>query len=109
MKLMVYELPLEYQGERYYLAGRKEVRDDPGLDLWKDTTTLFTRLHKGTDASGPVVGAGILRLGLGDFGKVLANIHVIDAEHAAEKAATLARFGRFFAGELWERYVPAAH
>lgn len=107
MKLMVYEMPFEYQGERYYLAGRKEVRDDPGLDLWTDTTTLLTQLHQGTDKTGPVVGAGTLRLGAGEFAKVLAGLHVIDSDDPAQKVATLAKFGRFFAGELWDTYVRA--
>ncbi len=56
LKLMVYELGFEHDGEHYYLAGRKEVRDDPGFDLWQDTTTLFTRMHKGPDDTGPIVG-----------------------------------------------------
>ena len=108
-KLMVYELPLEHQGERYYLAGRKEVRDDPGFDLWADTTTLFTRLHRGSDKTGSVVGAGILSLGVIEFAKVLGSLHVIDVGDPATKARTLAKFGRFFAGELWDKYVPTAH
>jgi hypothetical protein len=105
MKLMVYELPFTHAGETYYLAGRKEVRDDPGFDLWKDTTTLFTRLHKGSDKSGPVVGAGVLTLGVTDFTRVLANLQVVDAEGVGDRAGTLAKFGRFFAGKLWEGYV----
>ena len=108
MKLMVYEVPFQHEGERYYLAGRKEVRDDPGPDLWRDTTTLFTRLHRGSDTTGAVVGAGILRLSAGEFAKVVASVHVIDSDNPAQKARTLARFGRFFAGELWDQYVPAA-
>lgn len=107
-KLMVYEFPFEYDGERYYFAGRKEVRDDAGPDLWKDTTTLFVRLHRGDDRRGPVVGAGVLSLGGMDFAKVLANVHVIDSDDPLEKAKTIARFGKFFAGELRESYGPRA-
>jgi hypothetical protein len=104
-KLMVYELPFEHAGQRYYLAGRKEVRNDPGFDLWSDTTTLFTRLHQGDDASGPVVGAGILSIGAVDFAKVLRSIRAIDTGSAAESARLIARFGQYFAGELWKSYV----
>jgi predicted acylesterase/phospholipase RssA len=107
-KLMVYEFPLEHGGERYYFAGRKEVRDDPGFDLWKDTTTLFVRLHRGADRDGPVVGAGVLSLGAADFAKVLANVQVIDGSDPATKVKTLAKFGRFFAGELWDSYQSRA-
>jgi cholesterol oxidase len=101
---MVYELPFEYGNERYYLAGEKRVRNDAGLDLWTDTTTLFTRLHRGTDATGEVVGAGVLTLGVGDFATVLRGIQVTGADGLGERAAAIARFGRFFSGELWETY-----
>lgn len=104
-KRMVYELPFEHQGQSYYLAGYKEVRDDPGFDLWKDTTTLFTRLHQGSDTTGRVVGAGILSLGVADFTKVLAGMRAIDVDSAAEGARVLAKFGQFFAGQLWKSYV----
>jgi predicted patatin/cPLA2 family phospholipase len=103
-RLMVYELPFEHGGQAYYLAGEKRVRDDRGLDLWKDTTTLFTRLHQGTDATGPVVGAGVLSLGAGDFASVLKGIHVTGADGLGERAAAIARFGKFFSGELWDTY-----
>jgi hypothetical protein len=107
-KLMVYELPFEHQGERYYLAGRKEVRDDPGFDAWSDMTTLFTRLHKGADAGAPVVGAGVLTLSAAEFARVLRSLRVLDAADALDGARQLAAFGRFFAGKVWESYAPLA-
>ena len=58
---MIYELAFERKGQDYYLAGRKEVQDDPGFDLWKDTT-LLTQLHRGVDKTGPVIGAGFVTL-----------------------------------------------
>jgi len=105
LKLMVYELGFQHQGKDYYLAGRKEVRDDPGFDLWKDTTTLFTQLHEGTDKSGPVVGAGILSLGVTDLIKLLSTVRIPHAASATEKAKAVAKFGRFFLGELWDSYI----
>ncbi len=104
LKLMVYEVAFRHAGRDWYLAGRKEVQDHPGLDLWADTTTLYTRLHEGTDATGPVAGAGILRLGAGDLIRLLTTVRVTGDGPAAEKAETVARFGRFFLGELWESY-----
>ena len=58
LKHFVYEMAFEHDGKPYYLAGRKDVRE--GGDLWNDTTTLYTRLHEGSDASGKVIGAGVL-------------------------------------------------
>jgi len=105
LKLMVYELGFQHGGKDYYLAGQKEVRDDPGFDLWRDTTTLLTRLHEGKDKSGPVVGAGILSLGITHLVKLLSTVQVTDAGSAGEKARAVASFGRFFLGELWDSYV----
>ena len=57
MKYMIYELAFQYQGQPYYLAGHKEVRENPLFDLWRDTTTLYTKLHKGSDKNGPMAAA----------------------------------------------------
>lgn len=105
MKLMVYELGFSHEGRAYYLAGRKEVRDDPGFDLWSDTTTLFTRLHEGSDSSGRVVAAGVLTLGVTDLARLVASMQVLGSDGLGDKAETLSRFGRFFMGQLWDSYV----
>lgn len=104
LKLMVYELAFTHDGKPYYMAGRKEVRNDPGFDLWSDTTTLYTRLHSGSDKNGPVVGAGTLTLGVAAFVRALGTVQIVNAPTLAAKADALARFGRFFLGELWDSY-----
>lgn len=104
MKLMVYEMAIESGGQDYYLAGHKEVKNDAGFDLWSDTTTLHTTLHEGSSKASPVVGAGILTLGMGDLLDLLATVRVRGTDSAAEIAATITRFGTFFMGELWETY-----
>jgi len=108
MKLMVYELGFNHQGQEYYLAGKKEVRDDPGFDLWADTTTLLTQLHQGTDKSAPVIGAGILSLGVKDLLKLVSTVTVLNAQSSTDKATAVAKFGRFFMGELWDSYVKSS-
>jgi cholesterol oxidase len=105
-KLMVYEFGFAHEGQDYYLAGRKTVRDDPGFDLWTDTTTLYTRLHRGRDTSGPVAGAGILRISLEEFKSLLGSIRPVDAPSAALAAEAIGKFAWFFAGQLWDTYGP---
>lgn len=107
-KLMVYEMAFEHRGEPYYLAGYKEVRDDPGFDLWSDTTTLYTHIHRGRDKSGEIVGAGVLTLGVGDLMRLLSTLEVLHVDGSVDKLKTLARFGRFFMGELWDSYAALA-
>src|SRR5205823_14850915 len=66
---MLYRLLFEDgAGRPLTLSGFKVVRDDPGFDLWSDTTTLYTRILAGhvEAAGGPaagVVAAGVLRIG----------------------------------------------
>lgn len=107
LRLMVYELGFEHGADAYYLAGQKHVQNDhAGTDLWNDTTTLYTKLHKGSDAAGPVVGAGVLRLGIPDLAKLTSTVRVLNAEKASDHARALGAFGRFFMGNLWETYGP---
>lgn len=104
LKLMIYELAFEYGGQNYYLAGKKEVRDDPGFDLWKDTTTLYTQLHKGRDKTSPVIGAGILTLGIDELAKLVSSLHATNTKSVTEQGQTILRFGQFFLGQLWDTY-----
>src|SRR5690606_20490521 len=100
----------QHDGKTYYLAGRKEVRGDrAGLDLWPDTTTLFTTLHEGVDASGSVVGAGVLRLGVDDLARLVSTVRVTGPASAGERAKPIATCGAFFMGELWDTYAAPLH
>lgn len=105
LTLMVYELGFEHQGQSYYLAGKKEVRQASIFKLWPATTTLYTQLHKGTDKSGPVVGAGILSLGVIALLKLMSTITVTNANSFFDKVKTVGSFTCFFSAQLWKTYV----
>ncbi|MCB1949172.1 patatin-like phospholipase family protein [Nitrosomonas sp.] len=104
-KYMIYELSFVHLGQQYYLAGKKIIRDDPMFDLWDDTTTLYTRLYRGLDTSGEVIGAGILTLGVKELLQLISSMEVINPLLGTDKLSTLSKFGRFFVGELWDTYV----
>lgn len=109
MKYMVYELGFNASdGKPYYMAGEKKVKDAPLTDMWKATTTLYTQLHQGADKSGPVVGAGVLTLGVTDLLAMIPTMHATNTSSPAQAAETVTRFGRFFLGELWDTYVEKA-
>lgn len=105
MKYMVYELGFEHGGQQYYLAGKKEVRDDPGFDMWADITTCFTRLHQGTDQSGPIVGAGVIYIKREQLINLIPTIRATNTNSPAESLKVLADFGRFFMGAIWDIYA----
>ena len=77
-------------------------------DMWKATTTLYTQLHQGTDKTGPVVGAGVLTLGVADLLAMIPTMHATNTTSPQKAAETVAKFGKFFLGEIWETYVAKA-
>lgn len=112
-KLMKYRLWIEDgEGHPLTLSGFKEVRDDPGFDVWSDTTTLFTHIIAGHVAPGPatevgdagetIVATGILHVLPADFAVQMTTFRV-DPAHRAD---ALARFGGLFLGALWASFKP---
>lgn len=104
LKHMVYELAFEHGGKPYYLAGKKEVRDDPGFDMWADITTNYARIHEGTDKGGPVIAAGVIYIGRQQLIDLIPTIRATNTSSPAESLKVLAAFGRFFMGSVWDTY-----
>ena len=98
---MVYELACQGPAGPLYFAGEKEVVRRSPLWIWRDTTTLYSRLYRGTDRSGEVVAAGILRLSPWQLVRMVGTFR-------ARPLGSLARFGLFFSGQLWATYVRRA-
>ncbi|WP_437287877.1 patatin-like phospholipase family protein [Sorangium sp. So ce406] len=108
-KHMLYRLFFrDGRGRALTLSGRKEVRDEPGLDLWDDTSTLTTRIYRGhisaaLESAAEVVASGILRIHLLDFMRQLTTFRAHGGT-AADRREALLRFGRLFLGKLWDVY-----
>jgi predicted acylesterase/phospholipase RssA len=109
-KRMLYRLWFhDVAGHPLTLDGYKVVQNDPGRDLWRDTTTLFARVlagHIDRDADADeaeIVASGILRISITQFARQLTTFRV-DAPTSVEKLQALARFGRLFTGGLWDVY-----
>jgi len=99
-------------GNALTLSGHKNVKDDPGFDLWSDTSTLYTHILTGHveadgEAAADVVAAGILHIHLVDFARQLTTFRAHGPTLAA-RASGLGRFGRLFLGDLWDIYGPNA-
>lgn len=88
------------EGKRYFLEGYKQIHDDPGMDLWSDTTTLYITVHEGDSAESPVLGKGILHIPLFKFLKQLWTFKVINEPRFFRRIFTAARFNLFFARSL---------
>ena len=64
---MTYRMELASRsGDTFFFDGYKLIRDDPLIDQWADTTTLFVTVRRDGE-SGPVAGRGILRIRPQDF------------------------------------------
>jgi hypothetical protein len=96
-------------GHPLTMAGYKLVRDDAGFDLWRDTTTLFTRVLRGhveahEEDAAELVASGVLRIRMRDFAKQLTTFRASGRGPGAALGALL-RFGWIFLGQLAEAYV----
>jgi cholesterol oxidase len=104
-KLMRYRMRLTTEeGRRYLFTGFKSVHDDRALDTWSDTTTLFVTIHEGEDERGAVAARGILRIKPADFLRQLTTMHVTDAGGLRPRLEATGKFGRYFAGVLYDTY-----
>jgi cholesterol oxidase len=101
---MRYSMPLtsDEGRRRYRLEGVKVLHDDPGFDIWKDTTTLFVRI---LDDHGISLGAGVLRLSLADLIRNLRTVRVLREPSPAKRTAYVIRFLRLWANRLLQTYA----
>lgn len=91
------------------LVGHKQVRNDAGLDVWGDTTTLYTTLLEGTvppggDAGAPVLARGIIRIDEAGFLRQLTTFRT-EGPTLGDRLSALNRFGALFLGKLWDVYA----
>jgi predicted acylesterase/phospholipase RssA len=105
LRWMVYELGFQHGGKDYYLAGKKEVRIASPLAMWHATTTLYTKLHEGRDASGPVVGAGVLSLGVSALMSLASTFHATNAPTLGKSVGAVGTFVGFFTKSLVSTYI----
>lgn len=104
-KNMIYRMGLSARdGAQYWFEGHKVIRDDQGVDVWSDTTTLYFTVWQGTSTTGPLVGRGILYISADDFMKQLTTTKITNTSSKLTEAKDLARFGMHFMGELWKTY-----
>jgi hypothetical protein len=119
IKFMLYRLFFtDKVGQQLTLSGNKIVKDDPQSDVWRATTTLYTRILKGhigaatetAAAANPAqiaalsLGAGITTIHMLDFIKQLTTFRV-QAPTVTERLTALKEFGRLFLRKLRDVYA----
>jgi cholesterol oxidase len=102
-------------GHPLTLSGYKEI-DHPTAavsslgSVWRETTTLYTKIltghvEVGGEADAPVVGAGIIHILPVDFAHQLTTFRV-NGPGLAGRVQAFRAFGRLFMGQLWEVFQP---
>ena len=106
IRYMKYNMKLKSEeDEIYYFEGHKVIHDDPGFDLWADTTTLFVTLHSGDTSDAPVLGKGILKIKPDDFRKQIGTVRITGTEKNVEQLKYKAKFLKFFSENIVDVYM----
>ena len=93
------------EGKAYSFEGYKKVKHDRGqLDMWPDTSTLYITVWEGEKAAGTPLGRGILHIQPADFAQQMRTLKVLNAETMPQRLMAQVRFGKFFAGAVWDVY-----
>jgi hypothetical protein len=96
-------------GHPLTMTGFKLVKDDAGFDVWKDTTTLFTRVlqghvEEGDDDAATVIASGIIIIRARDFAKQLTTFRA-GGPSVPNQLGALTKFGVIFVQQLAEAYL----
>ena len=104
---MLYRLWLRGPGGNpMTFTGVKLVRDEAGLDVWRDTSTLYVKILDGHhepgdgDDDAPVLAAGVITIHIPDFMKQLTTFRT----WGDSRVGAMEGFGRLFLGQLWDVY-----
>ena len=95
-------------GRALTLTGYKQIHNDPGFDVWNDTTMLYTRVLDGhiteiDQMQVQILAAGVIRIHLMDFIKQMLTFRVCGSTFLNRMTA-LPKFGIFFIRSLWRGF-----
>ena len=108
LRLMRYRLQFtDASGQPRTITGNKDIWHGPFSRIWPDTSTLYFQLLEGHVTEGEndearILATGTLHLRLTGFARELTTFRT----QGPGGAVALERFGRFFAGQLWDVYGP---
>ena len=106
IRYMKYNMKLKSEeGQTYYFEGQKIIHDDPGFDLWADTTTLFVTLYSGDNPDAPVLGKGILKIKPDDFRKQMGTVRITGTEKNMDQLKYKTKFLKFFSKNIIDVYM----
>lgn len=105
MELMKYQFQMHSEeGKTWFVEGHKKIHNDPGIDIWSDTTQLYITIYDGPNDKSPIAGHGMLYIRPLDFARQITTIDATGTNDMAERLRAISRFGLYFAGDLYHIY-----
>ncbi|MFN7999232.1 MAG: DUF362 domain-containing protein [Bryobacteraceae bacterium] len=92
-------------GDSYYLQGHKDIHDDPGFDVVRDMTCLYTSLYRGESAAAPLYGSGELHFDIAGLPALLASFEVQGGADWTVQLAARVAFASFAWGNIRDVYL----
>jgi cholesterol oxidase len=108
-RTMEYIVPfVDDGGVSWLLQGSKQVYRRRGVGPWRATTRMDVALTAPGDRYDALAPTGTVMIGVVDVARLLVSLRPTGAAGVATAAATLVRFGGFFAGRVLRAFLPEA-
>lgn len=92
------------EGKTYYLSGKKIITRTSAINLWEQTNTLYAELRASSQADAPLIGKATLIITPENFLKQQRTLEVTHAPDLKTRLEWTLKFGKFFAGVLFNEY-----
>ncbi|HEX7935422.1 MAG TPA: alpha/beta fold hydrolase [Paraburkholderia sp.] len=92
------------EGKSFYLTGQKIITRTSPLELWEQTNTLYAQLRDAPQADAPLIGSAKLIITPENFLKQQRTLEVTNAPDLPTRLEWTLKFGKFFAGVLFNEY-----
>jgi cholesterol oxidase len=92
------------EGKTYYLSGQKIITRTSPVNLWEQTNTLYAEFRESQQADAPVIGKATLIITPENFLKQQRTLEVTHAPDLKTRLEWTLKFGKFFAGVLFDEY-----
>jgi cholesterol oxidase len=104
-KRMQYKMRLTSEENRvFFFSGFKLIHDDPHVDSWSDTTTLYITVYDGQNEQGKIIGKGILRIPVTAFMRQVTTMQITNCNNLIDRWNSMIKFAKFFGGQLVDTY-----
>lgn len=102
---MIYRMVLNTEdGRSFFFRGEKIIKEGNLLEVWPQTTTLYVTVSESEAPGAAALGKGVLHITPEDFAIQMGTLDVGNAPDARTRLSAIARFGKLFAGVLYDTY-----